>query len=86
MTDNAANILQAVEGVSQKVGRGWRSIPCFAHTLSLVVKKSLKKNFVLEPLVSKVQKIVTYFHSSCVATSKLKQLSSGTSKKLKQDV
>lgn len=37
VTDNAANIVAAI-----RMGTGWIRVPCFAHTLQLVVKDAVK--------------------------------------------
>lgn len=89
VTDNAANIKAAILGsASLKLApiKGWRHVECFAHTLQLAVKDAWKSNLEAEPLMTKCRNIVTFFHSSTVAAVKLRQLSPGTGKRLKQDV
>ena len=44
VTDNAANIAAAVRL------NGWRHVPCFAHTLNLVVQNSLSADTVLSSI------------------------------------
>lgn len=85
ITDNAANIVAAVNLL------GWRHLPCFAHTLNLIVQDSLKAVSGLPRLQQKCKDIVTYFHRSTKATEKLLSMQSQantTTKpvKLKQDV
>ena len=85
ITDNAANIVAAVNLL------GWRHLPCFAHTLNLIVQDSLKAINGLPRLQQKCKDIVSYFHRSSKATEKLLSLQSQshtTTKvvKLKQDV
>lgn len=65
VTDNAANIVAAV------CLNGWKHIPCFAHTLNLVVQNSVSADPVLSSIQTKCRNIVTYFHRSCKATDQL---------------
>ncbi|CAG9840967.1 unnamed protein product [Diabrotica balteata] len=60
-TDNAANIIAAVKIT------GWVHIPCFAHTINLIVRNGLVH---IEELQKKVKKIVEHFHRSSQATAK----------------
>ncbi|KAM8709529.1 hypothetical protein ACLKA7_016349 [Drosophila subpalustris] len=64
VSDNGANIVGAV-----KLGQ-WRSIPCFAHSLNLVVQKGLEA---IVELRMKCKTIVEYFHRSAHAQAKLKE-------------
>lgn len=80
VSDNAANITLAIrQGL-------WRGIGCFAHSLNLVVQAALKE---IRDIVSKVKRIVEYFHKSSQALKKLldtqKQMDL-PALKLKQDV
>lgn len=80
VSDNASNIKAAIKNV------GWKHLPCFAHTLNLVVKEGLKA---IQPVVDKVKHTVEYFHRSTVANEKLKatQQQMGLAElRLKQDV
>lgn len=61
-TDNAANIVAATKLT------GWVHIPCFAHTINLIVKDALVN---IEELITKVKQNVEYFHRSSQATAKL---------------
>ena len=63
VTDNAANIIAAVRLT------GWRHVPCFAHTLNLIVRSGLE---CLKELCDKVKSIVEFFRRSPQATGKLK--------------
>lgn len=54
-TDNAANIVAAVRSSE------WEHIPCFAHTINLIVKDGLK---LIEELRQKIKNIISYFHRS----------------------
>ncbi len=65
VTDNAANIVAAVRL------NGWKHIPCFAHTLNLVVQDALTADPILSVIQKKCRDIVTYFHRSCKATERL---------------
>ncbi|CAH2013573.1 unnamed protein product [Acanthoscelides obtectus] len=62
VTDNAANQVAAV-----KLG-SWAHIPCFAHTLNLVVQNGLQE---IKDIRHKVKAVVEYFHRSSQANSKL---------------
>lgn len=46
---------------------GWAHIPCFAHTINLIVKDGLIH---IQEIQSKVRKIVEHFHKSSQATAK----------------
>lgn len=79
-TDNAANMVAAVKLC------GWIHVPCFAHTLNLIIQNNLKE---IETIRNKVKDIVEYFRRSTQANAKLL----GTQKQmeckpltLKQDV
>ena len=61
-TDNAANITAAVK---------LKHLPCFAHTLNLVVQKGVAT---LAAIQMKVKAIVAHFHRSTVAAEKLRSL------------
>ncbi len=65
VTDNACNIVAAVRL------NGWKHMPCFAHTLNLVVQDSLKADPQLSEIQKKCRDIVSYFHRSSKATDKL---------------
>ncbi|KAL0861410.1 hypothetical protein ABMA27_008954 [Loxostege sticticalis] len=79
-SDNAANVTAALrEGE-------WRHIPCFAHTLNLVVKEALTH---ISATVVKVKDIVEYFKRSSHAQQQLLTLQKQMNiepLKLKQDV
>ena len=81
ITDNGANIVKAIKEFTT-----FRHIPCFAHTLNLVVKNSIDANDYVSELLDKCRGIVSYFKKSTTGTSKLKQLSQSSQKKLKPDV
>ena len=72
VTDNAANITAAVRQLQQSDGY-WavKHLPCFAHTLNLVVQQAVQS---INDLKMKVKNIVTYFHQSTVAAAKLEEL------------
>ena len=65
VTDNASNIVAAIRL------NGWKHLPCFAHTLNLVVQDSIKADTVLAGIQKKCRDIVSYFHRSSKATDKL---------------
>ena len=64
-TDNAPNLVSAVTTYTK-----YMHLPCFAHRINLIVKKGIKQ---ITPLKTKVKAIVTYFHTSPIATQQLKQ-------------
>ncbi|XP_076683805.1 zinc finger BED domain-containing protein 4-like [Andrena cerasifolii] len=66
ITDNAANIAKAV-----KLCNEWERIPCYAHTLQLVVKEAIKKSADILEILKNCKAIVTFFHRSTVAYDKL---------------
>lgn len=53
---------------------GWSHYPCFAHTLNLVVKDSLKAHPDILELQKRSSAIVTFFHHSTRAADKLKEI------------
>lgn len=84
--DNAANVVKALRILEEK--HDVVSLRCAGHTTQLIVNNALK-----EPRISKAlgaaRSLITYFHSSEVATQKLKlkQEQMGTPQhKLSQDV
>ena len=82
VTDNAANIVNAV-----KLAK-FKHLPCFAHTLNLVVQKGIQK---LKTLRQKVKAIIEHFHRRTVAAEKFASLQSQINPdkpalKLKNDV
>ena len=64
VSDNAANMRLT----------GWKQLPCFAHTLNLVVTDSIRSDIELSRLQSKCCEIVKYFKQSNVANNKLSEL------------
>ena len=71
VTDNAPNIVNAVEKQLKM-----RHVPCFAHTLNLVVQKAIDESQQLEKIREKVREAVAYFHRSVKASLALdKELS-----------
>lgn len=80
VSDNAANVVAAIKKTN------WCHIPCFAHTLNLVVQYALEK---IKPTRKKVKDIVEFFKRSPKATELLKEtqkLMGKTELILKQDV
>lgn len=80
VSDNAANIVAAIRRT------GWKHIPCFAHTINLVVQSSLAT---IQHIREKVKSIVDFFRRSPQATEKLKQMQKqlgAPELKIKQDV
>lgn len=80
MSDNAPNIVGAIKKYN------FRHVPCFAHSINLVVQSGLKE---ISGVQKKVKSIVEYFKRSSHVLSKLQstQKQMGLTKfKLKQDV
>ncbi|GFR60261.1 zinc finger BED domain-containing protein 1 [Elysia marginata] len=83
VTDNARNIVNAVEALNI------RHVPCFAHTLNLIIKHAVIDVAEVAAVVKKIKAIITFFHSSTVATNSLRDIFSGKNeamRKMKQDV
>ncbi|CAH1104096.1 unnamed protein product [Psylliodes chrysocephalus] len=81
-SDNAANIVAAIRLT------GWKHIPCFAHTLNLIVQSSLEENATIVQTQRKIKKIVEYFKRSTQASAKLSEMQTQLGKpilSLKQD-
>lgn len=83
VTDNGANMVAAVSKCMQK------RLPCFAHTLNLVVQDSIKHSSEVKKVQEKIKRIVSFFHHSVKATDKLREVqetNGGQRKKLILDV
>ena len=83
VTDNAANIVSAVGMLKL------RHQPCFAHTLNLAVKDSIKKTDDIFTAKNRLKAVVTFFHHSTLGTNHLMgahKTSHSVFRKLKQDV
>ena len=83
ISDNAANMVAAARLT------GWRHIPCFAHTLNLIVQESTEKDPVLAEVRQKGRNFVKYFKQSIKARDKLTELQKqmgGEERKLIRDV
>lgn len=57
VTDNAANCVAAIRLP------GWRHIPCFAHTLNLIVKDGIKADKAVMEVQKKCKAVVLFFSS-----------------------
>lgn len=67
VTENASNMKRVVEIC------GWIHIPCFAHSLNLVVTGALQSNLEIHALLTNCRHAVTFFKQSPKSKSKLKQ-------------
>lgn len=79
-SDNANNIKAAI-----KINN-WKQIPCFAHTLNLIVQTALKQ---IKVTTTKIKQIVEVFKRSPLASERLKNMQKKLEEqvlKLKQDV
>ena len=65
VTDSASNISVALRILK------WSSLPCFAHTLNLVVQGAIAADVELSGLKTKCKSIVSYFHRSVKASDHL---------------
>ena len=65
VTDNGANMVAGIRL------NGWKQLPCFAHTLNLVVQDSINNDKDISAIKEKCKKIVAYFHRSSKATDRL---------------
>ena len=52
----------------------WQHVPCFTHTLNLVVSGTLKDDPVMHNLQKRRKQIVSFFHHSVKATEKLREV------------
>ncbi|KAK4328281.1 hypothetical protein Pmani_001306 [Petrolisthes manimaculis] len=68
VTDNGANMVAGVRVA------GFKQIPCFAHSLNLVVQDSLNSSQSVGPILQKCNSVVTYFHHSTKAMDKLREI------------
>lgn len=84
VTDNAANIVKAVETVFGKS----KHVACFSHSINLIPAKMFEKLPDLKLLIDKIKSIVSYFKHSVVAADEFRksQSASGTPLKLIQEV
>ena len=83
VTDNASNMVAAISKTP------WRHLPCFAHSLNLVVQDSITRTSDISDLQKQCKDIVSHFHRSAKSTTKLREVQKQLSlpeHKLKQDV
>ncbi|XP_063931157.1 zinc finger BED domain-containing protein 4-like [Zophobas morio] len=69
VTDNGANIVKAVTDLFGKN----KHLPCFAHTINLVVTKSLGEE-PLKNIIEAVKSIITFFKQSVTANDDFKKM------------
>ena len=70
ITDNANNIVAAVR--HNKLNH----LPCFAHTVNLLVTNSLQEMREVLAMLQRCKNIMSYFHKSCKAIDKLTAIQS----------
>ena len=68
VTNNASNMISGIEKVE------WNHLPCFAHTLNLVVQDSIKLDPLLRGVKEKGKSIVAHFHRSTKSHEKLRSI------------
>ena len=66
--DNASNIVAAVRIT------GWQHVPCFTHTLNLVVLAAIKADRSVHDLQKKRKQIVCFFHHCSKSSEKVKEI------------
>ena len=67
-TDNAAYVVATVRHT------GWIHVPCFAHTINLVVSEAIKADIKIHQLRKDCTSIVIFFHHSAKASGKLNEI------------
>ncbi|KAI2643954.1 E3 SUMO-protein ligase ZBED1 [Labeo rohita] len=65
LTGSVAAMVSAIQKL------GLRHLPCFAHTINLIVKRAVEEHEVMADIRSRARKVVSYFRSSTNATEKL---------------
>ena len=68
VTDNASNMVAAISKTP------WRHLPCFAHSLNLVVQDSITRTSDISDLQKQCKDIVSHFHRSAKSTTKLREV------------
>ncbi|XP_041566010.1 E3 SUMO-protein ligase ZBED1-like [Drosophila elegans] len=80
VTDNASSMLKACDLLHI------RNLPCFAHTINLVVQDALKVDDpVLQALFTKCKSIVRFFKQNTISNEKLKLAQEGSEYTLLQE-
>lgn len=69
VSDNGANITKAIK---KSFGTN-KYVPCFAHTINLVVEQSIAKTVSLSDLLSNVREIVKFFKRSTSLSDELRK-------------
>ena len=67
-TDNASNMTSGIQKTR------WKHLPCFAHTLNLVVQEAVNSEQVLSKLQEKCKHIAAHFHRSTKSSKKLRSV------------
>ncbi|XP_067293402.1 E3 SUMO-protein ligase ZBED1-like [Pseudorasbora parva] len=65
VTDNAANMVSGIQKL------GLRHLPCFAHTINLIVKRAVEEHEVFADIRKRARRVVSFFRSSTKATENL---------------
>ncbi|XP_055909811.1 zinc finger BED domain-containing protein 4-like [Eupeodes corollae] len=88
VTDNGANMVAAIKNISAQQNK---HLPCFPHTINLVVEAGIKHESV-KSIITKIRTIVKWVKNSVKNSDKLRKLqiisgdSQGSTKKLVLDV
>ncbi len=72
VTDNASNMVSAISKT------GWRHLPCFTHTLNLIVQNAIKADPIVQQIQLQCKDVVSHFHRSVKSSDKLKEIQSHT--------
>ena len=80
--NNDINVIESIKQSFDNVvaNRDFLRIPCFVHTLQLVVNNELKKASTIQSVLLKTSKIAKLSHTSIIFAEKLERIGQSTSK------